>query len=100
MAATLDRTRHFGVIYGLPEPDEAVFEQDGKRFRADGTEAVPPAETASGSEEPPKRRGRFARAKEAPEDIAPSEVETASVIETEGLTFLSTEGDEHVADLL
>lgn len=38
MAATLDRSRPFCTIYGLGEPDGAVFVQDGIRFAGDGSE--------------------------------------------------------------
>lgn len=62
MPATLDRSRHFCVIYGILDEDGAVFVQDGIRFSGDGVEVG--RETADilaepAPEEPVKRsRGR------------------------------------------
>ena len=39
--ATLDRDKPFGTIFGIDEEDGARFVQNGKRFKHDGTEAIP-----------------------------------------------------------
>ena len=43
--AELDRSRHYGVIFGGTPDDNAAYTQDGKRFYLDGKEVSAVTET-------------------------------------------------------
>jgi hypothetical protein len=72
MAATFDRSRPYGSVFG--DLEGRMYEQDGQFFRGDGSLWTPPA-TADAVDAPAAKATPKASAKKAAADPAPATVD-------------------------